>query len=108
MLTTRAASTRNHYMRLIKAAFKWAAKKRYIARSPISEDSTLKAAKSAQRAQRLSPDDEAKLLKAAGNVSRGGGVRLQGLIVAALETGCRRVSCSDYNGRMSISPGRNS
>jgi integrase len=89
MLLTSAASTRNHYVRLLKGACKWAAKKGYLPRSPISDDSTLKSTKPAQRAQRLLPDEEARLLVAAGNVSRGVGGRLQGLIIAALETGCR-------------------
>src|SRR5262245_24478125 len=31
----RAASTRNQYVQLLKASFRWAAKKGYIARSPI-------------------------------------------------------------------------
>jgi integrase len=86
----KSASTRNHYVRLIRAAFKWAAKKGYIPRSPISEDSSLKTTKPAQRARRLSPDEESRLLAGAASVTRGVGMRLQGLIIAALETGCRR------------------
>jgi integrase len=90
LMDTRSASTRNHYVRLIKAACRWAAKKGYLARSPISEDSALKVTKPAQRSQRLSPAEETRLLAAAGAVSRGVGARLQRLIVAAIETGCRR------------------
>jgi integrase len=86
----RAASTRNHYVHLLKAAFRWATKKGYIARSPISDDSTLTRSKHAQRARRITPDEEDALLKAAQAVRRSPGVGLYGLIVAAIETGCRQ------------------
>jgi integrase len=58
----RAASTRNHYVHLIKAAFRWVARKGYIARSPISDDSTLIRSK---HARRMTPGEEAALLDAA-------------------------------------------
>jgi integrase len=86
----RAASTLNHLVQVIKAAFRWAARKSYLARSPISDDSSLRRAKVAQRTRRLTPNEETKLLAAAGALKRGAGHRLSGLIVAALETGCRR------------------
>jgi hypothetical protein len=38
----RAVSTLNHFVQILKRSFRWAAKKAYLARSPISEDSTLK------------------------------------------------------------------
>jgi integrase len=91
----RAASTRNQYVQLLKASCRWAVKKGYLASSPISDDSTLKRTKIAQRARRLvadvvdkdgtltEPGDERRLLAVAGQ-------RLQWLIIAALETGCRR------------------
>jgi integrase len=79
----RAASTRNQYVQLMKASCRWAVKKGYLARSPISDDSTLKRTKIAKRHRRLTPDVERRLLAVAGE-------RLQRLIVAALETGCRR------------------
>ena len=41
----RAASTRNQYVQLVKAAFRWAIKKGYISRNPVSADSELKRAK---------------------------------------------------------------
>jgi integrase len=85
----RAASTRNHYVHLIKAAFRWAARKGYIARSPLSDDSTLVRSKHAQRARRITPSEEAALLKAARELTHGAGARVYGLIVAAIETGCR-------------------
>jgi hypothetical protein len=49
-----AASTRNQYVQVLKASFRWAARKGYLARSPISDDSTLKRTKVAQRRRRLS------------------------------------------------------
>src|SRR5581483_2916847 len=52
----RAASTRNQYVQLMQASFRWATKKGYITRNPISEDSALKRAKIAQRNRRLQPD----------------------------------------------------
>jgi integrase len=91
----RAASTRNQYVQLLKASFKWATKKGYLTRNPISEDSSLKRAKIAQRNRRLQPDvlekdgklleygEERRLLAVAGH-------RLQNLIIAALESCCRR------------------
>jgi integrase len=85
----RAASTRNHYVHLIKAAFRWAARKGYITRSPISDDSALVRSKHAQRARRITPNEEAALLKAARELTHGAGGRVYGLIVAAIETGCR-------------------
>ena len=48
-----AGSTRNHYVQLLKAMFRWAAKKGYIDRTPISEDSALKREKTNGRARRL-------------------------------------------------------
>lgn len=84
-----AASTRNQYVQLLKASFRWAAKKGYISRSPISEDSGLKRSKTAQRRRRLAPDEEKALLDAAGVSTPGASARLQWLIIAAIETGCR-------------------
>ena len=43
-------------MQLLKASFRWVTKKGYLARNPISEDSSLKRAKIAQRNRRLQPD----------------------------------------------------
>src|SRR5262249_41663036 len=88
-LADRAASTRNKYVQLIKASFRWAAKKGYISRSPISEDSQLRRSKGHQRRRRLSADEEQALLKAAGALTRGAGLRLQWLIIAAIESGAR-------------------
>jgi integrase len=78
----RAASTLNHLVQILKAAFRWAARKGYLAKSPITDDSSLKRSKMAQRRRRLLPAEEQTLFAVAG-------VRLQWLIIAALETGCR-------------------
>ena len=78
----RAASTRNKYVQIIKAMFRWAVRKGYLARNPISEDSALKREKHARRTRRLCGDEEHRLMAAA--VSR-----LQRLIIGALEIGAR-------------------
>jgi integrase len=85
----RAASTMNHLVQVVKAAFRWAARKGYLARSPVSDDSALKRVKVAQRRRRLSPDEEQALLEAAGALTRGAGLRLLWLIIAAVESGAR-------------------
>jgi integrase len=77
-----AASTRNQYVQVLKASFRWAARKGFLAKSPITDESALKRSKVAQQRRRLLPAEEQPLLAVAG-------VRLQWLIIAALETGCR-------------------
>jgi integrase len=89
-LSAFAASTRNQYVQVLKGSFRWAAKKGYIQRSPVTDDSALKRTKMAQRRRRVLPDEEKALLDAAGGLTRGAGPRLQWLIIAAIETGCRR------------------
>jgi integrase len=79
----RAASTLNHLVQVLKAAFRWAVRKGYLIRSPISDASALKRSKTAKRTRRVSPAEEAALLEAAGP-------RLQLIMVGALETGMRR------------------
>ena len=78
----RAASTRNHYVQLITSMFKWATKKEYLGRNPITENTDLKRSKIARRHRRLEGDEEERLIASAYP-------RLQRLIVAAIETGCR-------------------
>ena len=78
----RAASTRNHYVQLITSMFKWATKKGYLSRNPITEDTDIKRSKIARRHRRLEGDEEERLIASACP-------RLQRLIVAAIETGCR-------------------
>jgi integrase len=92
----RAVSTCNHYVQLLKAAFRWATKKGYIDRNPVSGDSEhLRRYKHAQRNRRLLPDQvdgEGRLIEA-GEERRllaAAGPRLQNLIIAAIETCCRR------------------
>jgi integrase len=78
-----AASTRNKYIQLVKALFRWATKKGYLTRNPIADTEILKREKHAQRNRRLEPTEEAALLEHAST-------HLQRLIIGALETGCRR------------------
>ena len=78
-----AASTRNRYIQLVKALFRWATKKSYLARNQIADTETLKREKNAQRNRRPEPAEEAALLEQAGT-------HLQRLIIGAMETGCRR------------------
>jgi integrase len=92
----RAASTVNKYVQTIRALDRWLTKKRYRTASALSgESETIKRRKGAKRDRRLEPDtvddhgkvlhegEERRLLKAASPW-------LQRLILAALETGCRR------------------
>ena len=80
----RAASTRNHYVQHFRDVFRWAVKKGYLDRSPISPESDIRQEKPAKRERRLTEDEDRKLLEA-GEKSP----RLYRLIMAALETGCR-------------------
>ena len=91
----RAASTRNKYVQLLKAAFRWAVRKGYVSRTPIGPDSSLRREQHARRSRRLRPDvltdqgvmaepgEERALLAVASP-------RLQRFIIAAIETGCRQ------------------
>ena len=78
-----AASTRNKYIQFVKARFRWATKKGYLSRNPTSESEAFKREQHARRDRRLEPDEEGKLIEHAGT-------HLQRVIIAALETGCRR------------------
>jgi len=68
----RASSTLNNEVQVIKAAFRWAAKKGYTPRSPISDGSMLRrkldaaAQKGGPASASLAPDEESQLLEAAG------------------------------------------
>jgi hypothetical protein len=92
----RAAATVTKYIQVVKALDRWMVKKGYRPSSAISDDSTiLRRTKGTRRDRRLVPDtlddkgavthegEEARLLKAANPW-------LQRLIIAAIETGCRR------------------
>ena len=93
----RAAGTKNKYVQLVKAMFRWATKKGYLPRNPISDDSTIiKRDKGAKRDRRLVPD---VINPTTGAIEREGEERrllavanpaLQRLIIGALETGMRR------------------
>ena len=80
----RAASTRNHYVQHFRDVFRWAVKKGYLDRSPISAESDIRQEKPAKRERRLTEDEDRRLL-AAGEESP----LLYRRIVGALETGCR-------------------
>jgi integrase len=77
-----AASSRNHYVQLVKALFRWATKKGYFERNPIGESEAIKRSKAARRNRRLEPGEEQRLIAVAQP-------HLQNLIIAAIETGMR-------------------
>jgi len=79
----KAASTRNKYVQVVKAMCRWAVKKGYLSRDPAADSDAIRREKHAQRDRRLEPGEETALLEHAGP-------HLQRLIVAALETGCRK------------------
>ena len=78
-----ASSTRNKYVQVLSAMFRWATKKGYLAKNPIADSDTIKREKHAKRNRRLEIGEEGRLLAVAPP-------HLQRLIIAALETGCRR------------------
>jgi integrase len=78
-----AASTRNKYVQMMKALFRWATKKGYLAKDPAADSDVLKRTKHAQRHRRLDVGEDAQLLANAGP-------HLQRLMIAALETAGRR------------------
>ena len=49
----RAASTRNKYVQLVKAMFRWAVKKGYLTRNPVADSESIKREKHAKRNRRL-------------------------------------------------------
>ena len=78
-LSAFAAGTRTKYSQLLKRLFLWAKRKGYITESPISDESTIKGEKGAERRRRIYPDEEDRLLAVAPR-------RLQSVIIAALES----------------------
>ena len=78
----KAASTRNKYIQTV-AMFRWAAKKGYLTRNPAGDSEALKREQHARRDRRLEDGEEGNLLEHAGT-------HLQRLIIAALESGCRK------------------
>jgi integrase len=95
----RATSTTNKDIQLIKAAMRWATRKGYLQRNPISGESlVLKRQKNAQRNRRISDEEIDKLLSVSDQ-------NLQLFIVAAFDTCCRltelyRLLRSDRRGGM--------
>jgi len=90
-----AASTSNHYIQTIKAMQRWGLRKGRLQRPWLSQETSLKRRRSAQRHRRLAPD----VVDAKGRVKEPGEERrllataspwMQRLIIAALETCCRR------------------
>lgn len=79
----RANSTLNHYVQLLKTIFRWAVRKGYLGKSPISDETTLRRAKANQRRRRVPEEEEARLLHAAD-------AQLRPVIVAALATAARQ------------------
>ena len=81
LVVRRARATSN--VQLIKHMFRWAARKGYLDRNLITEESTLKRKKFNRRERRLIGDEEQRLLATAT-------LRMQRLIIGALEMGCRQ------------------
>src|SRR5690606_9416965 len=91
----RSASTRNKYVQLVKALFRWAMKKGYLQRNPIADSEVIRRGRHAKRNRRLMPD----VLNGNGQTVREGeerrllavaGPHLHRLLIGALETGMRR------------------
>ncbi len=90
-----AASTRNKYLQTMKSLQAWAVRKGYLARPWLSPHTTMRREAGTRRSRRLAPavvdakgqvlvrSEEDRLLAAASPW-------LQRLIIAALDTGCRR------------------
>lgn len=87
----RAASARNHYLQCIRTLSAWGVKTGALKRAWIrpnveirqDADSDLRREPFARRSRRLAPDEEQRLLQTSSP-------HLQRLILAALDTGCRR------------------
>jgi integrase len=90
-----AQSTLNKYITVTKALFAWATKKKYLSVNPAGDSDILARATHAKRTRRLAPDvlDEKGQLREAGEERRllaEAGPSLQRIIIAGLESGCRR------------------
>lgn len=90
-----AASTVNHYIQTIKAMQRWGLRKGHLRQPWLSTETSLKRRRSAQRHRRLRPD----IVDGKGAITEAGEERtllaaanpwMQRLIIAALETCCRR------------------
>ena len=90
-----AASTVNHYVQTVKSVEKWAVRKGHLPLPWLSPGTSVRRRKHAQRNRRLQPDvlDEKGRVKTPGEERRllaVAGPWLQRVIIAALDTGCRR------------------
>ena len=90
-----AASTINHYVQTIKSLEQWAVRKGHLQRAWLSVGTSVRRKRHAQRNRRLIPD----VVNAKGVVTEPGEEKrllesanpwMQRLIIAALDTGCRR------------------
>jgi len=79
----RAASTRNHYLRLIKLLDRWTVRKGYRPTPLLTPSCELRQDREVPRNRRLAPGEEERLLRAAQP-------GLRALLIAALETCARR------------------
>ena len=79
----RAASTRNHYLRLLKLLDRWMVRKGYREHTALGPDCELRQDREVPRNRRLAPGEEERLVQAAQR-------DLRALIIAALETCARR------------------
>ena len=84
-----AESYKKKFRRNLKRVFTWAAKKGYIERSPITDDTVMRVAKGKRREQRVPQELEANLLAAAEETRSDAAWRLVAIITAALDTGLR-------------------
>ena len=79
----RTVATVNHYVGLLRTLSRWLVRKKYRAAPLLTGDSNvIKKRKARKRSRRLEPEEEAKLLAAAGP-------HLQRVIICSLETCCR-------------------
>jgi integrase len=84
------ASTRRKYRDTVRRLFAWAVRKGMRENSPITADTELPCEPPAMRSERVRPDVEARLVAAARDGSEGSAVRLEAIIVGAIESGMRR------------------
>lgn len=78
-----AASTRNHYVQMIRSMSRWAVRKGLRDEPLVNADSdVIRRKKEAQRHRRLAPGEEDRLISVASD-------HLKDVIIAALETCCR-------------------
>jgi integrase len=91
----RSPSMWNQNVQLVKALFRWSARKGYVTRNPVADSEVIRRKKQTHRNRRLVPD----VLNATGQIEREGeerrllavaGPHLQRVIIVALDSGMRR------------------